>query len=437
MDRNIGWDFKKQKSSIPRMKLDKLKKLYKASVLCNNYGDISLINPNELPDFDIFNMSFPCQTFSIAGKRMGVNDFRGTLGFISLKILEVKRPKYFVIENVPGLISTDDGIVLSSMLEIACNSGYHIMTDTLNAKNYGIPQNRNRLFAIGVRDDLINKDKDILEYSTSAKKLDKILKELKNEGKLKEITDFKFPEVFDNGTRLKHLLEDAVDEKYYIDDEKAKKLISEYKYEKINDTSKPNLVGGFGEINFGKQYRQGNRVYDGESIAMCLNAQPVGNKGGYSYLYTCPCIAPDKHEILQVGMLDIKGNEQIRRVYDEKGIPPTLSTMKGGNRQPKVLCNDVFKIGDIPKDILNDNERQRRVYSQNGIAPTTLARTDSAKILEENDFRIRKLTPLECWRLMGFNDEDFYKAKAQGTSDSQLYKQAGNSIVVNVLYYII
>lgn len=92
-------------------------------------------------------------------------------------------------------------------------------------------------------------------------------------------------------------------------------------------------------------------------------------------------------KIKVVGLLDIKGLECVRRVYDPTGISPTLSTMQGGERQPKIM---------------NENTR------------------------------IRKLTPLECWRLMGFDDEDFYKAR-KVNSDTQLYKQAGNSIVVNVL----
>ena len=111
------------------------------------------------------------------------------------------------------------------------------------------------------------------------------------------------------------------------------------------------------------------------------------------WTYSFPCqdlsvAGKQPKQIMQIGMLDIKGNEQVRRVYDEEGISPTLNTMQGGNRQPKVL--------------------------------------------QENTI-IRKLTPLECWRLMGFKDEQFNKAKESGISNSQLYKQAGNSIVVNVL----
>jgi len=148
--RNIGYDFKTKKSKITRMKIDKLKLVYKATILLNNLGDISTINAQEIPDFDIFNMSFPCQAFSTAGKRMGINDFRGTLGFTSIDILNVKKPKYFLIENVPGLISIDNGNTLKNMLRLCCDSGYKIATNTLNSKEFGIPQNRNRLFILGV-----------------------------------------------------------------------------------------------------------------------------------------------------------------------------------------------------------------------------------------------------------------------------------------------
>lgn len=114
----------------------------------------------------------------------------------------------------------------------------------------------------------------------------------------------------------------------------------------MNDKHVPKLIGGIGPINFGKQWRQGNRVYDVDSIAMCLTAQPLGNAGGYSYLYTDG---------------GIKGGENVENV------------------------------------------------------------------------RIRKLTPTECYKLMGFDAEDCQKCSEGGISNSQLYKQAGNSIVVNVL----
>ena len=151
--RNIGYDFKSKKSKIDRMKKEKLKLVYKATILLNNLGDISIIKAEDIPEFDIFNMSFPCQSFSLAGRRMGIDDFRGTLGFTSIEILNVKKPKYFLIENVPGLISIDDGNTLKNMLRLCCDAGYKIAVDTLNAKYFGVPQNRNRLFVLGVLKD--------------------------------------------------------------------------------------------------------------------------------------------------------------------------------------------------------------------------------------------------------------------------------------------
>jgi DNA (cytosine-5)-methyltransferase 1 len=134
-------------------------------------------------------------------------------------------------------------------------------------------------------------------------------------------------------------------------------------------------------------------------------------------------------------MLDIKGNELVRRVYDPSGLAPTLNTMQGGNRQPKIVeSNTMIELG-----LLGDSgyEKDRRVYSDEGIAPTLSARDykEPRKIMTK--YRIRKLTPLECWRLMGFEDDDFNKCKEAKISDSQLYKMAGNSIVVDVLEAIL
>ena len=195
-------------------------------------------------------------------------------------------------------------------------------------------------------------------------------------------------------------------------------------------------------------------------------------------------------EIKMVGRLDIKGNDQIKRVYDTGGVAPTLSTMAGGNRQPKVmiaasrgrgpnneqhleprrdgmtntitsvakdnyvvepnlktqLCNKLVKNGIVHGgEIANHsytNSAQRDslekyIESDGRIMPTVTTRPDTLGYVEKKPIRIRKLTPKECWRLMGFDDADFNKAKASGVSDSQLYKQAGNSIVVNVLEEIL
>nr|WP_286675527.1 DNA (cytosine-5-)-methyltransferase [Clostridium sp. ZBS18] len=335
-----------------------------------------------------------CTDISGAGKQKGLKNEDGTptrsgLVKYGIELIKTKKPKYIMIENVKALIQKkfiNDFYDIVNEIESYGYKCYYPKKENgqptcLNAKDYGIAQNRERIFVICVRNDIDN-------------------------------GLFEFPKGFDSGLRLKDFLEDEVDEKYYLsqeiqdrfklngkEDENHNELnvigtsapkcrtigqrditygvngimstltATDYKQPKqILNTNQPNLIGEIGEINFGKQFRQGNRVYDKNSIAMCLMSQPVGNTGGFSYLYG-----------------------------------------------KKIDTNEILKIGDIPKEALNDKEMKENLQS---------------------NFRIRKLTPNECWRLMGFTDKQFDRAKELGISDSQLYKQAGNSIVVNVLYYI-
>lgn len=193
------------------------------------------------------------------------------------------------------------------------------------------------------------------------KKCEEILKELESEGKLKVWWNFKFPEKEPLKTVLKDLLEKEVDEKYYL------------------------------------------------------------NNKQFIALKTQICVEDFKDpKCVQIGNLDIKGIDQIKRVYSPEGLSPTLTTMGGGNTEPKIKV-----IGNY----MPSNHNASRVVDVNGLAPTLT--TQEEKII--TNYRIRKLTPLECWRLMSFDDEDFYKAQSTGNSNSQLYKQAGNSIVVKVL----
>lgn len=182
---------------------------------------------------------------------------------------------------------------------------------------------------------------------------------------------------------LRFFKDDVVGTLRTIDSCGDKRVIEQ---EEIN----PELVGGIGEKNFGKQYRQGNRVYSSDSIAMCLNAQPVGNSGGYSYLY-----AVKEEDVNPVRIGNIYGEQfgtgYAGNVWNQESVSPTIMTAQGGNRQPLVV--------------------------------------DNVK------WRIRKLTPKECWRLMSFSDEDCNRA-SKYVSDSSLYKQAGNSIVTSCLVAI-
>ncbi len=114
-----------------------------------NYGDITTINASELPDFDLLVGGFPCQAFSIAGKRGGFNDTRGTLFFEIARILATKEPRLFLLENVKGLLSHDGGRTFSTIISTIDELGYDLQWQVLNSKNFGVPQNRERVFIVG------------------------------------------------------------------------------------------------------------------------------------------------------------------------------------------------------------------------------------------------------------------------------------------------
>ena len=119
-----------------------------------NYGDCTRIDWRSVPDFDLLNFGFPCQSYSIAGKRGGLEDHRGQLIYHVFQALKEKQPKYFIGENVAGLLSMNKGRTLEHILECLCECGYAIDFDLLNAKDFGVPQNRLRVFIVGKRLDI-------------------------------------------------------------------------------------------------------------------------------------------------------------------------------------------------------------------------------------------------------------------------------------------
>ena len=198
----------------------------------------------------------------------------------------------------------------------------------------------------------------------------------------------------------------------------------------MNKDIAPVIVGGIGEINFGKQYRQGNRIYDANSIAMALLSSPVGNAGGYSYLYAIggadmnnePFIVASRGRNPENPSDRTTGSPTEQRLEpNTKGLCNTLTTVQKDN----LVAEPVNPMPDgTCRTIKNQYYKTSQAnYERTGSMGATGVNTG---------LRIRKLTPKECWRLMGFDDEDFYKAEAVN-SNTQLYKQAGNSIVVNVL----
>lgn len=303
-------------------------------------------------------------------------------------------PKYLMLENVKNLVGKKFKSQFDGWIEWLDDLGYNTYWKVLNAKDYGVPQNRERVFAISIRKDIDN-------------------------GK------FEFPQPFDNGIRLKDVLENSVDEKCYLTDTMIKGFIRHNENHTTKGTGflwKPRDVNG---------------------VESTLRANGALAPTDNTILETNHCI--------QAGSLSgdkwDKMFEMSRRYYLTEGISPTIHTSGGGNQEPKI-AEPIAYVKEATKkgyaeiyegDSVNleqPNSKTRRGRVGKGCAQTLTTSCNQGVVEPKvKSFRVRKLTPRECYRLMGFKDEQFDKAQ-QFSSDSQLYKQAGNSIVVDVLYYI-
>ena len=323
---------------------------------------------------DILIGGSPCQSFSIAGLRGGTNDERGKLIYQYIRIVEECMPEIIIYENVKGMLSIDRGRTVKDFIQALRDIGYHCHYEVLNTKDYGVPQNRERLFMVG-----------FLDHSTYMR--------------------FEFAEKEPLEKRLKDVIEDDVDEKYYLSEKLIKTLFF----------TKSGKHGCFSPA----------QVHDINSYSSAITARyyKLGRQDQY---------------INVVGKLDIEGNDKIKRVYGDDGVSHALQTMQGGNREPKILVKSNTKKGyeeavsgdSVNISFPNSKTRRGRVCKQ--VAQTLDTQCNQAFFGD----RIRRLTPLECWRLQDFPDEAFHKAKNAGLSDTQLYKQAGNSMSVNVLEMI-
>lgn len=260
----------------------------------SNLGDISLIDGEDVPDHDLLTYSFPCQDLSVAGRQAGAAEGSGTRSALlweCKKIIEAKRPKYLLMENVKNLVGTTNISQFEIWLQELATLGYTSYWKVINANTVNVPQNRERVFVVSI---------------------------------LGDHKPYEFPAPVQLTTNVESVLEGNIDPRFYMN-------------------------------------------------------QP---------LIMRERIEASASGLIHIGDLDMAGNQSIKRVYDPKGVCPTLTTMEGGHRQPKFFIH--------------------------------------------SEQLIRKLTPRECWKLMGFTDEQFDKVQPH-MSNSQLYKQAGNSIVVPVL----
>lgn len=385
-----------------------------------NLGDITKIDINSLStDIDLITHGSPCTSFSIAGKQAGGDKGSGTpssLMWSTVDIVEHCRPKVVVWENVKNLLSKKHRHNFDEYLEVMEELGYNNYYQVLNAKNYGIPQNRERVFTVSIRKDV-------------------------DEG-------YVFPEPQELTLRLKDMLEDEVDEKYLISTCKLQQL-----FENVGgklDLSK-RVIGTCHKKN---DLHRSTRdiVYNTEKTAPTLTATmykdapkiliPIDDKNSKMDNVT---MVNDNYGIINGGIIG-KLIDSSRRCYSIDYISPTITTCGGGNSEPKILVpTKTDKIITV-WNYSPSNHSASRVVDVNGISPTVMENHGTVTgvlepLLTENTapnkaaattYRVRKLTPKECWRLMGFTDKQFDKA-AEVCSNTQLYKQAGNSIVVNVL----
>jgi DNA (cytosine-5)-methyltransferase 1 len=395
--------------------------------ITENYGSL-----------DIAMFSPPCQSFSLAGKRLGKDDKRGILFFNSHEFITKNKPRYFIFENVKGLLSDDSGKTFSEWLHLLGGKSvngmpivfpydgavpYHVYWKVLNAKDFGVPQNRERVFIIGIRDDVDN--------------------------------DFSFPKEIQLTKRLKDVLESEVDEKYYL----SEKMMEYFNQNTINNKENGN----------GFQFKP--------KTELDINANAITTKAGSrmddNYIQETPTLK-------QVGSL-YENNSDAGRIYDEEGISCTIKSEGGGLGAKTGLYEvaDVITHNMMPRSSTSGKGGTGHLQRNDGIAycldtgntnaveivPQSMTKKQLDKFnsieVDENiagcithaigragssdeyissikrnaiiTKRIRKLTPRECFRLMDFPDTFDFSV----VSNSQAYKQAGNSIVVNVLAQII
>lgn len=483
--KNLGYDFQKDKHTITsRTSLPKLKQYYIADKLSHNLGDIGKVE--RLPYADMVTYSYPCTDLSVAGKGEGMtnkcdkcghtwlidfehpetNNICTNCGNIDIKstrsglLGEVQRlltvayeegalPKYLLLENVKNLVGTKYKPQFEAWVNWLNLIGYNTYYKVLNGKHYGIPQNRERIFAISIRKDV-------------------------------DAKGFTFPETIPLATRLKDMLEKNVDEKFYLPDDRIEKIIS-------------------------STFMQEKKRIQMTDICDTLLARDWKDPK------CVPVEEPEVKQIMNVCPTKTRDNPNQGRVYDVNGIAPTLTKMDGGNREPMVI-EEPFIVASRGRNPENPSDRTTGSPTEQRLEPNfsgctntltsvqkdnyvcepqiiqnphgfnkgsvqeecpsitssyfqennyvaepivceerrdegirlfkddcvgTLRTIDACgdkRVLEPEEikWRIRKLVPVECWKLMAFTREDHDRA-AKFVSNSALYKQAGNSIIVNVL----
>lgn len=352
---------------------------------------------------DIICGGFPCQAFSIAGKRKGFEDTRGTLFFEITRFASILRPRLLFLENVKGLLNHNGGDTFETILSALDELGYDAEWQVLNSKDFGVPQNRERVFIIGhLRGRSI---RAIFPLGGNDKTTDCKQQKIKKVGNIRKKGKSQSGDVVSIDSLVPTLCSTTTQK------DPPKIAIP------ILTPERP------------KKRQNGRRFKE--------NGEPMFTLTGQ-----------DRHGIVVAGKLP-SNHDQNSRVYNPRGLAPTLSTMQGGGQEPKIIQkargfnkgaqhsiaptlssnswqeNNLVKVVDFYNKITKDE-----VGTLTSSGGGSTIRAGSFGITD--GYRIRKLTPRECWRLQGFPDWAFDKAQ-EVNSNSQLYKQAGNSVTVNVI----
>lgn len=433
--RNIGADFE----LVNYCEIDKYASLSYSQIHgvseSLNLHDVTTVDPAKIGPVDLITYGFPCQDISVAGHQRGFEcdgvRTRSGLFYEALRIIEGCRPIYAIAENVKALTGTKFKAEFAAVLGGLSDAGYNNYWAVLNAKDYGIPQNRERVFIVSIRKDC-------------------------------DAGCFSFPDKIPLFLRLKDFLEPSVDKKFYINTEKTARLL---------DSLNRSYVSPGSCIDDTQNFDDSPRVY--EDTVPTLRADRSG------------LMVLEDPTVRQVGNIVNTGNfdnPQRGRIYDSDGLCPTLNTMQGGGLEPKILepvcaasrdrnptnpgdrtpgIDTVQRLeinGDGVCNTLTTVQKDNYVLEPKIICPVNAEKDGTARTIKaqyyktsaanmirtgsqgatgviaeflDADWKIRKLTPHECWRLMGFLDSDFDRVK--NMSNTQLYKQAGNSICVPVL----
>jgi len=356
---------------------------YKA--IHNTEGEIELHDITTVTDEEIRNIGhvdvicggFPCQSFSIAGSRRGFEDTRGTLFFEIARFADILKPKYLFLENVKGLLNHDKGNTFKTILGALDGLGYDVEWQVLNSKNFSVPQNRERVFIIGhLRGE---RTRNVFPIIRENAKSDN------QQSKIEIVGNTKNP----NGTR-----------------QGTRSIVH----------SANGIVGTLTATDYKEPKQVAIPVLTPDRANKKQNGRRFKTDGEPMFTLT----AQDRHgvvvenEIKKYGTLQPNYN-QSGIVYDTDGIAPTIRAYQGGNLEPKIRVKEATKQGYAEAEIgdsvnlSHPNSKTRRGRVGKQIANTLL--TGESQGVVEPDFRIRKLTPRECWRLQGFPDWAFDKAQ--------------------------